>query len=109
MIARKKIFKASALLLWLSCVSVTFAAQEMRALRLMLRATESVNAPVTETVTLYNSSYALVIGIDQYIHGWPKLSNAVRDAELVAEELRSQGSITIDQVVSMYATFFDSH
>ena len=40
---------------------------------------------------LYSASHALVIGIDDYENGWPRLHNAVRDARLVAEELRSQG------------------
>ena len=41
--------------------------------------------------SLYGASHALVIGIDDYENGWPRLRNAVRDARLVAEELRSHG------------------
>ena len=40
---------------------------------------------------LYGASHALVIGIDAYDNGWPRLSNAVEDARLVAEELRRRG------------------
>jgi formylglycine-generating enzyme required for sulfatase activity len=45
-----------------------------------------------EPVQLYTHSFALVIGIDAYQHrGWPRLSNAVRDAEEVAAALARQG------------------
>ena len=40
---------------------------------------------------LYGASHALVIGIDNYTNGWPHLSNAVKDATLVAAELGRQG------------------
>ena len=47
---------------------------------------------MAEEVRLYGASYALVIGIDTYTGGgWPRLSNAVKDAELVATELRKRG------------------
>ena len=37
-------------------------------------------AAVAGTVRLYERSYALVIGIDDYSSGWPRLSKAVADA-----------------------------
>ena len=41
---------------------------------------------------LYSASHALVIGIDKYTErGWPPLRNAVRDAGLVADALKTQG------------------
>jgi Caspase domain len=40
-----------------------------------------------QPVTIYQKSYALVIGIDRYTGGWPRLSNAVADAKAVAAEL----------------------
>ena len=43
-----------------------------------------------ETIHLYSDSYALVIGIDDY-ERWPKLRNAARDAQRVAETLKQQG------------------
>nr|VFK20149.1 MAG: Caspase domain-containing protein [Candidatus Kentron sp. LFY] len=50
------------------------------------------------SVDLYGASHALVIGIDAYDSGWPRLSNAVRDAELVAEALEGQGfSVTLEK------------
>jgi len=48
-------------------------------------------APVSDRWKLYGASYALVIGIDNYTSGWPRLSNAVKDATLVAEELSRRG------------------
>jgi len=42
-------------------------------------------------VELYSASYALVIGIDEYTNGWPRLRNAIKDAELVADNLRELG------------------
>jgi formylglycine-generating enzyme required for sulfatase activity len=57
----------------------------------VLKASEAADAPVAETVQLYGASHALVIGINQYTEGWPYLSNAVKDAELVASELRRHG------------------
>ncbi len=39
----------------------------------------------------YTSSHALVIGIDKYTNGWPRLQNAVKDAELIAAEMARRG------------------
>ena len=62
-----------------------------RGISVNLRAAENVNAPVAESVTLYEKSFALVIGNDGYNNGWPKLTNAIKDAELVANELQEKG------------------
>ena len=32
-----------------------------------------------------------MIGIDDYDNGWPRLSNAILDAELIAEALEAKG------------------
>lgn len=42
-------------------------------------------------VELYGKSFALVIGIDDYSDGWPRLSNAIKDARTVAAELERRG------------------
>lgn len=55
---------------------------------LPIRATDAPDAGIVETVELYGASYALVIGIDEYEAGWPQLSNAVKDAKLVAAALK---------------------
>jgi len=62
-----------------------------RAIKVKLRQSERVNAPVVAEVDLYSGSYALVIGIDHYTKGWPRLSGAVHDAQLVADVLREKG------------------
>ena len=67
------------------------ASADTRGISVQLRASDDANAPVTETVKLYGSSHALVIGIDRYTGGWSRLSNAVNDARAVAEELDRQG------------------
>ena len=56
-----------------------------------LRKSGAKDAPVESQVRLYRASYALVIGNDDYHDSWPRLSNAVRDAKLVAEALRKKG------------------
>jgi len=62
-----------------------------RALTVTYRESEAPNAPIAGQMQLYGNSYALVIGIDQYTGGWPRLSMAVKDAEEVAAELRKRG------------------
>lgn len=44
-----------------------------------------------ERQVLYGASHALVIGIDDYTGGWPDLSNAVKDAQLVGDALERHG------------------
>ena len=44
-----------------------------------------------KSVPLYAKSYALVIGIDNYTNGWPRLAGAIKDAATVAEVLKQQG------------------
>ena len=56
-----------------------------------IRASEKADAPVVNRVKLYGSSHALVIGIDNYHGGWPRLSNAIKDARLVGEALQAKG------------------
>jgi len=82
------ILRLFSVLILLVCVSVTAG---QRGISVTLRQSESVNAPVLEERELYQESYALVIGIDDYNNGWPKLSNAVRDAEEIAAALEQKG------------------
>jgi len=51
----------------------------------------SADGRLIDQVELYSNSYALVIGIDAYSDGWPRLSNAIRDARAVAGALRGKG------------------
>ena len=66
-------------------------ASKTRGLRVDVRTSEMPGAPVAETVDLYSSSHALVIGIDRYRRGWPRLRMAVRDAREVAKEFARRG------------------
>ena len=73
-------------------VTAAFSAHAAsRGLRVELRQSEAADAAAAGTVQLYQNSYALVIGIDAYKAGWPRLSNAVKDAQAVAAALRAKG------------------
>ncbi len=67
------------------------AAAQDSALMVEVRASTKADAPVVERVKLYGASHALVIGIDNYSGGWPRLSNGIKDAKLVAEALEVRG------------------
>ena len=56
-------------------------AASKRSVPLKLRASDKADAEVAEEVLLYENSHTLVIGINAYINGWPRLSMAVKDAE----------------------------
>ena len=62
-----------------------------RGVTVKLRADERADSPIVDEVRLYDASHALVIGIDAYTGGWPRLSNAVDDATRIAAELRKRG------------------
>ena len=66
-------------------------AEKSRGVTLKLRASEARDAPVEAEIELYSKSYALVIGIDDYTAGWPRLGQAVKDARNVAKALEAQG------------------
>lgn len=86
--------KSTVVILSFLLASLLFAVHlpaKERAIKVNLRESERVNAPVVAEVDLYSDSYALVIGINNYTKGWPRLSGAVHDAELVAEALREKG------------------
>ncbi|WP_146345720.1 caspase family protein [Phaeobacter marinintestinus] len=75
----------------IAAVSHAPAIAQDRGVMLDLRSAADPNAPVSERVELYRNSYALVIGNDAYDNGWPRLSNAVADAEEIAGLLGEQG------------------
>jgi formylglycine-generating enzyme required for sulfatase activity len=63
-----------------------------RGVTVTLKDSEVAGAADVGQVQLYTRSYALVIGIDDYRSAsWPRLSQAVNDAEKVAEALRLKG------------------
>ncbi|MCZ8252618.1 MAG: polysaccharide deacetylase family protein [Hylemonella sp.] len=63
---------------------------------------KSVQAPATPVVTAgsYGSSWAIVIGIDDYAK-WPKLQHAVRDARAVREVLIQKFGFQPDHVMTL--------
>ncbi len=75
----------------LSAFPPRIEAQAGRGIVVNIKKFDSASAPVEDSVRLYGESKALVIGIDDYNQGWPRLSNAVRDARLVAEALERNG------------------
>jgi len=78
--------------------TVSAASADRGVVRVELKANQQPGASVAGAVELYGASHALVIGIDAYRAGWPRLSNAVRDAELVAQALEGQGfSVTLER------------
>ena len=82
------------LLTMVACIALIgfrTAHAEDRGIIVKIRAENSISAPVTETLKLYDKSYALVIGLDKYTNGWPPLHNAVSDAQEVAAELKNRG------------------
>ena len=73
---------------WLPLITLLFSslASGDRGLTVTYMESEAANTSVAGQMKLYEKSYALVIGIDAYSGGWPRLSMAVEDARLVAEE-----------------------
>ena len=84
-------FVTSLLIILAAAIFAPLQAAADRGLKVPLRANEKPGAAISEEVELYGSSHALVIGIDNYTNGWPRLSNAIADAKAVADELRRKG------------------
>ena len=89
------------------------AATPSSALYVDLRDKDSPDGQVIERWKLYNASKALIIGIDAYNNGWPRLSMAVRDAETVAAALQKRGfevtllkNVTGDELRTALRRFF---
>jgi len=87
--SRAKLFISAAF--FLSFTSFAEAAPTSSALYVDVRESENSGAEVVERWKLYGASKALVIGIDEYTNGWPRLSMAVRDAEEIAKSLEERG------------------
>lgn len=88
------VFRAVAALLvgfWLPGLPLAAASEEDRGIYVEVRESNAADASVADFQRLYGASHALVIGIDDYTNGWPRLSNAVKDAQLVAGELEARG------------------
>ncbi|MDX8395093.1 MAG: SUMF1/EgtB/PvdO family nonheme iron enzyme [Mariprofundaceae bacterium] len=85
------IMKKFYLLLLCVFMLLPMVSEASRGITVKLKAGEQVGAADAGNVKLYSESHALVIGIDEYHNGWPRLSGAVKDAKLVAVALRRQG------------------
>ncbi|MFT4719643.1 MAG: TPR repeat protein [Candidatus Azotimanducaceae bacterium] len=79
-------------LLFLTLLFSMSAISASRGVTVTLKNSESAGAADAGQMELYTHSFALVIGIDDYqAVGWPRLSQAVNDAEKVAAALRQKG------------------
>lgn len=56
-------------------------------------------AEKNETKNLIGKNYALLIGIDQYVH-WDKLNNPVRDVNAIAQELKNLYNFETDLLIN---------
>jgi formylglycine-generating enzyme required for sulfatase activity/uncharacterized caspase-like protein len=99
------------LLTFLTLLSMTASAS--RGITVDYKASEASNAAVAGSMQLYTNSYALIIGIDDYSNGWPRLSNGVSDARKVAAALEGKGfEVTLkanldgDQLEDAFEDFF---
>jgi len=73
----------------LACASPALA--QSRGLEVTVKASEQPGAADAGRIRLYSQSHALVIGIDRYTGGWPRLRTGVSDARAVAAALERQG------------------
>ena len=88
---RRGIKLGAAILAALTIFGASESEAASRGLTVPLRAGERADSPIAGRVKLYDSSHALVIGIDRYTAGWPDLKMAVADARAVADELEQRG------------------
>jgi WD40 repeat protein/pimeloyl-ACP methyl ester carboxylesterase len=58
----------------------------------------------SQTIKGFNHSYAVIIGIDQYSGGIPKLSNAVNDAKRISEILEQDHGYDVTTLIDEHAT-----
>ena len=70
------------ILLFLLILSASHASEEFRII---------TQTPKGRIITLYERSYALVIGIGDYHSGWHKLRHSVKEASKIAESVRKRG------------------
>jgi len=71
-----------------------YAQQQSRGIRI-------VHTPQGDIVPLYDKSWMVVIGIDQYQH-WPPLHHAVKDAKGIRASLISSYGYTPSEIIELY-------
>ena len=91
MLRMKRLLSFMALGMVMVVFCTGFAWGQGRGITVKIRAENDPNAPVSENLQLYDNSYALVIGNDDYQAGWPKLGKAISDAQEIAGELEKRG------------------
>ncbi|HEX6184239.1 MAG TPA: SUMF1/EgtB/PvdO family nonheme iron enzyme [Pyrinomonadaceae bacterium] len=76
----------------------------------------SVRVEDGKEVRLYEKSYALVVGVSDYTHGWPKLPGVKKDIEEVARALERHGFLVTKvenpdsaQLDKSFKTFIDAY
>lgn len=80
----RDIFSHSVLLFWILSNTMIHA-QESRGVKLVVKTREG------NVVSSYKDSYALLVGVSDYINGWPDLPNTIRDCSKIKEVLLKQG------------------
>ncbi len=108
-----QVYKLLIILVLLCAMPGIASAAGTRGISVNIKASEDPDAPIVDSIELYAKSYALVIGIDEYSNGWPKLSNAVQDAELISAELEKKGfdvemhtNLNSDELNTVFKRFF---
>ena len=112
------VHRASALALAVAAIGLMISTATLaagsRGVTVKLKASEAANAADAGEIRLYESSHALVIGIDAYRdRAWPRLSKGVSDARAVAAALEERGfevtlhtNLTGDGLEKAFEDFF---
>ena len=82
--------KSAPIILLIFLISTCLFSQE-RGFKVVARTSEG------ETINLYKECHALVIGVSDYMSGWPVLPNAVHDAEEIGDLLSNLGFKITDE------------
>jgi len=90
MIFPKSINKLT-LIIFILCHLCHSQSSAQRGFTVGIHAKADSDSPLLQEVQLYSASHALIVGIDNYTNGWPRLSEAVRDAKRVAAEMQNKG------------------
>jgi formylglycine-generating enzyme required for sulfatase activity len=89
--AKTKLLRASFILVALSCALALLHAPLSSAQLTMEGRSLNIKAEDGKDIKLYDRSYALVIGVSDYVAGWPKLPGVKKDIEEVARALERHG------------------
>lgn len=77
---------------YLSFAIVLLLLNSFQNIKAQQRGFQPVNLDINgQSVSLYNQSHALVIGISQYTNGWPDLPGVKSDATAIKQALENKG------------------